>query len=116
VSPGTPLEKARAALKLPAIAEILFPGWEHGAHRHPAQRTENTPPAGVLFRNNGGIWTWHNQHTGESGDDLDFIAKARGCDRREAALWIIAAVKKHAPRAWLGAQAASTKSGKRGGK
>jgi hypothetical protein len=114
---GTPLDRARSALLLPAIAKILFPGWEHGAPRTPDQATKGSPPAGVYLRKVGHEWVWYNQHTGDQGDEIDFIAKARGCNRLEAAQWLIEAARTYVPRPWMDPKAqTSTKPGKRGAK
>ena len=77
------IEKARQRLGIPEL-------WRHfGLPGNPGQcvcspfRKDNNPSFSVWH--NGERWKFKDHGTGESGDEVGFVAKAVDCDEREAA-------------------------------
>lgn len=82
----SPLERAKAHLIIPDVAARLFPGWRAAPScKSPFRQDRN---ASFSVFDDGRKWKDHA--TGEYGDIVDFIAKARGISKCDAAHELIA--------------------------
>jgi hypothetical protein len=82
----SPLERAKDRVTILELGERLFPGWKPGKSCHSPFREDRNPSFSIFADNH----EWKDHGTGEHGDAVDFLAKARGIDISTAARELIA--------------------------
>ena len=82
----SPLELSKAQLTIPDVAAVLFPGWRSAPSCKSPFRQDRNASFSVF---NDGL-KWKDHATGEGGDVVDFIAKARAISKADAARELIA--------------------------
>jgi hypothetical protein len=82
----TPLGRAKDRLTVLELGEILYPGWKGGKSCHSPFRDDRNPSFSIF----GDGRKWKDFGSGESGDVVDFIAKAKGIDKSAGAKELIA--------------------------
>jgi len=81
----SPLARAKHYLTVLELGIKLYPGWKGGKSCHSPFREDKSPSFSVFA--DGRMWKDHA--TGDHGDAVDFIAKARGCTKGDAARELI---------------------------
>jgi len=74
------IQEAKARVDIPAIAAIIFPKWNPEVSCKCPWREDRNPSFSVF--DNGRKWKDHG--TGDSGDAVDFLEKAKGLSKEEA--------------------------------
>lgn len=81
----SPLEKAKERLTVSEVGSMLFPRWKSGRACKSPFREDRHPSFSVF---SDGM-KWKDHATDEGGDAVDFIAKARGLTKSDAAKELI---------------------------
>lgn len=96
-SPFSPLQKAKHQITIPILAAELFPSWEPRKSCKSPFRQERNPSFSVFDDGR----RWKDFTTGEGGDIVDFLAKAKGFDRSSAARELITLARISPRQRWL---------------
>jgi len=96
----SPLMLAKDAITIPMVAAQLFVGWKAGKSCKSPFREERHPSFSV----SGDGRLWNDFATGEGGDVVDFIAKAKSIGKGDAARELIAMAGTGGMRHWPRAQ------------